>query len=565
MLALSLFGGAAPLRRVLAIGCHADDIEIGCGGTLLALTRSRPDVEVTWVVLGAEGERAAEARTSAEDFLTRASRSEVVVHGFKDAYMPYYGEAVKEAFEQLKRVQPDLVLTHTRNDLHQDHRLACELTWNTFRDHLILEYEVPKWDGDLGRPNLYVPLDEDVVTDKLELVLRHFPTQAGKHWYDDETFRGLMRLRGLECASVSRYAEAFYAPKVTSAPDPMRILVTGSHGYIGSVLAPIVAGAGHDVVGLDTSFYRGCDFGDDLATIATVHRDVRDVTPADFEGFDAVVHLAALSNDPIGDLNEQWTYDINLDATLRVAREAKAAGVGRFVFASSCSMYGASGTDDLLDEGAPLQPLTAYAESKVRAEEGLAALGGDGFAIVSMRNATVYGVSPRLRLDIVLNNLAGWAPHDRPGPAPVGRALVAAARPRARPVPHGARDARGAGRARRRRGVQRRLGRQNYLVRDLAEVLADVTGCDVEFASDASPDPRSYRVDFSKVARAFPSFVFEWDARRGSEELVNAYRALPLTTELFEGRRYVRLRQLRHLLDDGELDDGLRWRDDLGA
>jgi LmbE family N-acetylglucosaminyl deacetylase len=217
MLALSPYGDGAPLRRVLAIGCHADDIEIGCGGTLLGLTRSRPDVEVTWVVLGAEGDRAAEARTSAEDFLSGASSSKIVVHGFKDAYMPYYGESVKEAFEDLKQIQPDLVLTHTRGDLHQDHRLACELTWNTFRDHLILEYEVPKWDGDLGRPNLYVPLTEDVVADKLELVLRHFPTQASKHWYDDETFRGLMRLRGLECAAPTRYAEAFYAPKVMLA------------------------------------------------------------------------------------------------------------------------------------------------------------------------------------------------------------------------------------------------------------------------------------------------------------------------------------------------------------
>jgi LmbE family N-acetylglucosaminyl deacetylase len=212
MLALSVSGGAAPLRRVLAIGCHADDLEIGCGGTLLALTREQPGLEVTWVVLGAEGERASEARGSAEDFLAGAARAEVVVHGFRDAFMPYHGESVKEAFEELKRIEPDLVLTHTRDDLHQDHRLACELTWNTFRDHLILEYEVPKWDGDLGRPNLYVPLAADVVERKLELVLRHFPSQAGKHWYDAETFRGLLRLRGLECAS--RYAEAFYAPKV---------------------------------------------------------------------------------------------------------------------------------------------------------------------------------------------------------------------------------------------------------------------------------------------------------------------------------------------------------------
>ena len=218
MLSFSLSGGGTPLRRVLAIGCHADDVEIGCGGTLLALTRARPDIEVTWMVLGAEGDRAAEARASAEEFLAGAARAEVVIHGFRDAYMPYYGESVKEAFEDLKRVEPDLVLTHTRDDLHQDHRLACELTWNTFRDHLILEYEVPKWDGDLGRPNLYVPIEDDLVADKLELVLRHFPTQAEKHWYDGDTFRGLMRLRGLECASPSRYAEAFYAPKVVLSP-----------------------------------------------------------------------------------------------------------------------------------------------------------------------------------------------------------------------------------------------------------------------------------------------------------------------------------------------------------
>jgi LmbE family N-acetylglucosaminyl deacetylase len=219
MLHLSLSGGDTPLRRVLAIGCHADDVEIGCGGTILGLTRGRTDLEVTWVVLGAHGDRAAEARASAEEFLSGAARSEVVVHGFRDAFMPYHGERVKEAFEELKRVGPDLVLTHTRDDRHQDHRLACELTWNTFRDHLILEYEVPKWDGDLGRPNVYVPLDDALVERKLELVLRHFSTQAGKHWYDEETFRGLMRLRGLECASPSRYAEAFYAPKAVLGTD----------------------------------------------------------------------------------------------------------------------------------------------------------------------------------------------------------------------------------------------------------------------------------------------------------------------------------------------------------
>ena len=326
-----------------------------------------------------------------------------------------------------------------------------------------------------------------------------------------------------------------------------------------------MARAGHEVVGLDTCFYRGCDFGEEIDSFVTVQRDVRDVTAADFDGFDAVVHLAALSNDPIGDLNEQWTYDINLDATLRVARAAKEAGVGRFIFASSCSMYGASGSDDLLDEGAPLRPLTAYAESKVRAEEGLATLGGDGFAIISMRNATVYGVSPRLRLDIVLNNLAGWA-HT------TARVRLLSDGRSWRPLVH-VRDLSRMALAMLEAPDQVVAGEafnvgsadQNYLVRDLAEVLAGVTGCEVEFASDASPDPRSYRVDFSKLARAFPSFGFEWNARSGAEELVNAYRVVPLTPELFEGRRYVRLRQLRHLLDHGELEDGLRWRDDAAA
>ena len=340
----------------------------------------------------------------------------------------------------------------------------------------------------------------------------------------------------------------------------MRVLVTGSQGYIGSVLAPELQTAGYDVTGLDTCFYEGCDFGADLASIPTVRRDVRDVTQSDFSGFDAVVHLAALSNDPIGDLNEQWTYDINLDATLRVARAAKDAGVRRFVFASSCSMYGASGTDDLLDEDAPLRPLTAYAESKVRAEEGLAGLVDDDFVVVSMRNATVYGVSPRLRLDIVLNNLAGWA-------QTTGRIRLLSDGMSWRPLIH-VRDlsrvavAILAAPEELVQGQAFNVGsaEQNYLVRDLAGVLAEVTGCSIELAGDASPDPRSYRVDFSKLAGAFPDFAWEWDSRRGSEELVQAYRSIPLTTELFEGRRYVRLRQLRHLLDEGLLEEGLRWR-----
>lgn len=214
MLTFSLRGGATPLRRVLAVGCHADDVEIGCGATLLGLVRERPELEVTWVVLAAEGARGAEARASADGFLAGAARAEVVLHEFRDGFMPYRGEAVKEAFEGLKGIEPDLVFTHTRTDLHQDHRLACELTWNTFRDHVILEYEIPKVDGDLGAPNVFVPVTEELAREKAARLMESFASQRDKHWFDTEVFLGLMRLRGMECRSPSGYAEAFVARKV---------------------------------------------------------------------------------------------------------------------------------------------------------------------------------------------------------------------------------------------------------------------------------------------------------------------------------------------------------------
>ena len=213
MLGFPLGSAQQPIRRILAIGAHADDIEIGCGATLLAATRALPEVEVTWVVLGAEGEREREARASAAAFLAEAAGSEVVVRGFRDGYLPYVGAAVKDAFEELKGgAEPDLIFTHARHDLHQDHRLACELTWNTWRNHAILEYEIPKYDGDLGSPNVFVPLDEAAVEEKLQLLHEHYTTQRGKHWFDDELFRGFLRLRGLEAAT--RYAEAFTCRKL---------------------------------------------------------------------------------------------------------------------------------------------------------------------------------------------------------------------------------------------------------------------------------------------------------------------------------------------------------------
>jgi LmbE family N-acetylglucosaminyl deacetylase len=215
MLGVALGSATSPLRRVLAIGSHPDEVEIGCGGTILSLTRAHPDVVVSWVVLTADGGRADEAHASAEAFLADASESDVSVHAFRDGFLPYAGDAVKEVFEALKPFEPDLVLTHARSDLHQDHRLACELTWNTFRDHVILEYEIPKYDGDLGTPNVFVPLSDDLVEEKLRLLRAHYSSQTEKHWFDDELFRGLMRVRGME--SATRYAEAFTCRKLSLA------------------------------------------------------------------------------------------------------------------------------------------------------------------------------------------------------------------------------------------------------------------------------------------------------------------------------------------------------------
>jgi len=212
MLALDLARPGKALH-VLAIGAHSDDIEIGAGGTILSWIAACDKVSVDWCVLSAPGERADEARASANDFLTSAAGSAIHLGNFRDGYFPAERTAVKDWVEALKRLQtPDVVLCHQRHDAHQDHRLVCELAWNTFRDHLILEYEIPKWDGDLGQPNAYAPLSEEMLARKLELLGKHFGTQRSKAWFDDETFRALARLRGVECRE--RYAEAFFARKL---------------------------------------------------------------------------------------------------------------------------------------------------------------------------------------------------------------------------------------------------------------------------------------------------------------------------------------------------------------
>jgi LmbE family N-acetylglucosaminyl deacetylase len=215
-LTLPVVDGDVPLR-VLAIGAHSDDPEIGCGGTLLSQPRSARPIEATWVVLSGIGERGDEARASASAFLASTKSSSVQVHEFKDGFFPYVGGQVKEVFEGLKDARRDVVFTHTRDDLHQDHRLVNELTWNTFRDHLVLEYEIPKFDGDLGSPNVFVPLDDSIVDEKMRLLETHFPSQKGKHWFDEELFRGLHRIRAAEAGGGVRYAEGFIGRKLAIA------------------------------------------------------------------------------------------------------------------------------------------------------------------------------------------------------------------------------------------------------------------------------------------------------------------------------------------------------------
>jgi LmbE family N-acetylglucosaminyl deacetylase len=212
MLGIDLFQNVS---RILCLGAHADDIEIGCGGTILELLSARTEIAIDWCVLSGQGKRRPEAEASAPDFLRGASGVFVDIQNFRDAYFPAEWEAIKTWFESLKtRLKPDVILTHSRHDLHQDHRIVSELTWNTFRDHLILEYETPKWDGDLGTPNCFVPISEAQLARKIELLTTHFGSQRSRDWFDPEVFRGLARLRGMECRSPTRFAEAFYARKL---------------------------------------------------------------------------------------------------------------------------------------------------------------------------------------------------------------------------------------------------------------------------------------------------------------------------------------------------------------
>ena len=341
----------------------------------------------------------------------------------------------------------------------------------------------------------------------------------------------------------------------------MRVLVTGHLGYIGSALVPMLLERGYSVVGLDSDLFRRCTFGlSELADVPTIEKDIRDITRQDLDEIEAeaVLHLAGLSNDPLGDLNPELTLEINYEATVNLARLAKEAGIERFVFSSSCSNYGAGG-EEMLDEHSPLRPVTPYGKSKVLAESELSDLADDSFTPTYLRNATAYGFSPRLRFDLVLNNLVAWA-------YTTGKVMLKSDGTPWRPIVHiediasafiatleTPRDAV--------HDLALNIGSsdENFQIRDIAQIVAEVVpDCELTMAEGASPDTRCYRVSCDLAQRTLVGFEPKWTARSGAEQLLEKYRNYGLTLEEFEGPRYQRIAHVRGLLADGRLDESLR-------
>jgi len=340
---------------------------------------------------------------------------------------------------------------------------------------------------------------------------------------------------------------------------PDRVLVTGHDGFIGCVMAPYLAHAGFDVVGLDTGYFADCSLVAADESVSTRRKDLRDLEPADLDGYDAVVHLAALSNDPIGNLRPDWTADINVHGSIRLAELAREAGVRRFLFSSSCIMYGMS-ESAVVNEDSPLDPKTDYARSKVEAERAIAKLATESFSPTFLRNGTVYGLSPRMRFDTVLNDLVARAVssnavvlHSDGTPwrpvvhvEDVARAFHAVLEAPTEAV----------------HGQAFNVGAEhlNHQIRELAEIVVEaVPGCELRVLAEPQADQRTYRADFSKFARTFPDFEFRWTAREGVRELRRSFEEIRVTEETYADARFVRLKWLHHLLETGRLDDELRW------
>ena len=340
----------------------------------------------------------------------------------------------------------------------------------------------------------------------------------------------------------------------------MRVLVTGSQGYIGSVLVPMLLNRDHDVTGLDTDLYSRCTFTGQLADIELSKTDVRDLQKDDLVGYEAIIHLAGLSNDPLGDYRPALTAEINGDASIRLAEKAKAVGIQRFLFASSCSNYGAAG-ENFLDEEAAFKPVTPYGESKVDVETALSKMADNGFSPTFIRASTAYGLSPRIRFDLVANNLTAWA-------FTTGKVYLKSDGSPWRPIVHVEDISRAyvAAMEAPRELVHNEAFNvgtttENYQIREIADIVKDVVpNCKIDYAPGAGPDKRCYRVDCNKIARVLRTFKPQWTARRGIEQLYAAYQQVGLTLEAFEGPKFKRIAHVKKLIDEGKLDRNLRWK-----